>query len=236
MGFVEDLTNKVRDYLSGDYEIVETKGKPSVDNVSYGKKAKKMNLCAFSIDLRKSSDLLFQHQKQTAGKLHKAFLAVASSVVLKYGGKIRSFQGDSILVFWPAYRKSQIMDAVRAAMAIKWFLSSKLSSLFDKYSKLDYGIGIDWGEVFIVRAGISRNSNNNDLVFIGKCVNFAVAIANQAKAPKNIEVSLSVYNNLEDTHKYATKNNNKVNIWVDGSVEWNNKRYDTKLTSYYWRL
>ncbi|GAJ23602.1 unnamed protein product, partial [marine sediment metagenome] len=42
MGFVEDLTNKVRDYLSGDYEIVETKGIPSVDNVSHGKKAKKI--------------------------------------------------------------------------------------------------------------------------------------------------------------------------------------------------
>jgi len=236
MGFVEDLTNKVRDYLSGDYEIVETKGIPSVDNVSHGKKAKKINLCALSIDLRKSSDLLFQHQKQTAGKIHKAFLAVASSVVLKYGGKIRSFQGDSILVFWPANLKSQIMDAVRAAMAIKWFLSSELSSFFENYSKLDYGIGIDWGEVFIVRAGISRDSNNNDLVFIGKCVNLAVAIANQAKAPENIEVSLSVYDNLEDSHKYTTKNNNKVNMWTDGSVEWNNRRYDTKFTSYYWGL
>ena len=236
MGFIEDLTNKVRDYLSGDYEIVETKGIPSVDNVSHGKKAKKINLCAFSIDLRKSSDLLVQHQKQTAGKIHKAFLAVASSVVLKYGGKIRSFQGDSILVFWPANFKSQINGAVKAAMVIKWFLSSKFSSLFEKYSKLDYGIGIDWGEVFVVRAGISRDSNNNDLVFIGKCVNFAVAIANQAKAPKNIEVSLSVYNNLEDTHKYATKNNNKVNMWEDGIVEWNKRRYDTKLTSYNWRL
>ncbi len=236
MGFVEDLTNKVRDYLSGDYEIVETNGIPSVDNVSHGKKAKKIKLCAFSIDLRKSSDLLFQHQKQTAGKIHKAFLAVASSVVLKYGGKIRSFQGDSILVFWPANLKSQINDAVRAAMAIKWLLSIKLSSLFEKYSKLDFGIGIDWGEVFIVRAGISRDSNNNDLVFIGKCVNLAVAIANQAKAPENIEVSFPVYNNLEDIHKYSTKNNNKVDMWEDGSVEWNNKRYDTKLTSYYWRL
>ena len=236
MGFVEDLTNKVRDYLSGDYEIVETKGIPSVDNVSHGKKAKKINLCAFSIDLRKSSDLLFQHQKQTAGKIHKAFLAVASSVVLKYGGKIRSFQGDSILVFWPANLKSQINDAVKAAMAIKWFLTSKLSSLFEKYSKLDYGIGIDWGEVFIVRAGISRDSNNNDLVFIGKCVNLAVAIANQAKAPKNVEVSFRVYNNLEDNLIYHTKNNNKVNMWNDGNVEWNKKRYETKLTNYYWRL
>jgi len=232
MGYVEDLRNKVKDYLSGDYEIMETKGIPSVDNVSHGKKAKKIMLCAFSIDLRKSSDLLLHHQKQTAGKIHKSFLAVASTVVLKYGGKIRSFQGDSILVFWPANTKSQIMNAVKAAMEIKWFLRKEFKNLFEKYTKLDYGIGIDWGEVFVIRAGISRDANNNDLVFIGKCVNFAVAIANQARSPGNIGVSTSVYHNLDDNHRYTSKTNE--HMWKDGTVEWNGKIYDIKVTSYWW--
>ncbi len=232
MGYIEDLRNKVKDYLSGDYDIKEMKGIPTVDNVSHGKKAKKIKLCAFSIDLRKSSDLLLHHQKQTAGKIHKSFLAVASTVVLKYGGKIRSFQGDSILVFWPANFKSQIMNAVRAAMEIKWFLSKEFENLFGKYTKLDYGIGIDWGEVYVIRAGISRDSNNNDLVFIGKCVNFAVAIANLARSPSNIEVSTLVYNNLDDSHIYSKKNS--VNMWKNGIVEWNGKKFDTKFTSYYW--
>ena len=232
MGYIEDLRNKVKDYLSGDYEIMETKGIPTVDNVSHGKKAKKIKLCAFSIDLRKSSDLLIQHQKQTAGKIHKSFLAVASTVVLKYGGRIRSFQGDSILVFWPANTKSQIRDAVRAAMEIKWFLSYEFEILFEKYTELDYGIGIDWGDVFVIRAGISRNANNNDLVFIGKCVNFAVAIANQASSPGNIEVSTSVYKNLDDNHKFDKKKNK--NMWEDGTVKWNGQFYNTKITNYRW--
>ncbi|GAI39695.1 unnamed protein product, partial [marine sediment metagenome] len=67
MGFVNDLENKVSDYLDGDYDVMETKIIPSVEQVSFGKKSKKMNLCAYSIDLRKSSDLLFKHQKQTSG-------------------------------------------------------------------------------------------------------------------------------------------------------------------------
>jgi class 3 adenylate cyclase len=230
--YVEDLKNKVKDYLTGNYDVMEMKGIPTVDNVAHGKKAKKIKLCAFSIDLRKSSELLFQHQKQTAGKIHKAFLAIASTVVLKYGGKIRSFQGDSILVFWPANTKSQIMDAVRAAMEINWFLSKEFANLFEKYTKLDYGIGIDWGEVYVIRAGISRDTNNNDLVFIGKCVNFAVAIANQARSPGNIEVSASVYHNLDDDHIYT--NDSNQNMWEDGTVEWNGKRYNTKITGYYW--
>lgn len=126
------------------------------------------------------------------------------------------------------------MDAVRAAMEIKWFLSKEFTSLFEKYTKLDYGIGIDWGNVYVIRAGISRDANNNDLVFIGECVNFAVAIANQAKSPNNIEVSLSVYNNLDDDYKYA--NDGRIHMWKNGRVEWNGVNYKTMLTSYHWGL
>ena len=235
MGFVNDLENQISDYLDGDYEVMETRTIPSVEQVSFGKKSKKMNLCAYSIDLRKSSDLLFHHHKQTSGKIHKAFLTIASKIVQRYGGKIRSFQGDSILVFWPANYKSEITKAVKAAMVTVWFLDEKLSKYFEKYKILDYGIGIDWGEVFIIRAGISRDLNNNDLVFIGKCVNFATAIANQAKSPNHIEISESVYNNLDDDFIYGSKTN-KIDMWRDGTVNWNGIDYRTKFTRYYYEL
>ena len=119
-------------------------------------------------------------------------------------------------------------------MEIKWFLRKEFANLFEKYTKLDYGIGIDWGDVFVIRAGISRDANNNDLVFIGKCVNFAVAIANQARSPGNIEVSASIYHNLDDNHRYTSKTNE--HMWKDETVEWNGKIHNTKVTSYWWRL
>ena len=96
MGLVSDLENQVREYLSGDYQISEFPSIPSVDNVSLGKKAKKVNLCAFCIDLRNSTDLLYQHQEETAGRVHKAFLTVVANVVVHFGGKLRSFNGDGL--------------------------------------------------------------------------------------------------------------------------------------------
>ena len=71
MGFVNDLENQARELLSGDYEVMETDAIPSVEQVSLGKKAKKLKLCAWSIDLRKSSDLLFHHQKQTSHQVDR---------------------------------------------------------------------------------------------------------------------------------------------------------------------
>ena len=233
MDFVNDLENQVREYLEGDYEVSEIKDIPSVDNVSFKKKAKKLNLCAYSIDLRNSSDLLFKHQKQTSGKIHKAFLTVAAKVAQKYGGKIRSFQGDSILVFWPGIDKKQITNAVKAAMETKWFLDIEFSKHFEKYEKLDFGIGIDLGEVYIIRAGISRDANNNDLVFIGKCVNFSVDISNQARSPEHIEISKYAYNNLLEEMIYDKNGNN---MWSDGIVEWNGMKHDTKITCYHYDL
>lgn len=238
MPFVNDLENQVRDYLEGDYEIIETNNIPSVDNVSLQKKAIKMKLCAYSIDLRKSSDLLFKHQKQTSGKIHKTFLTIASKVVSQYGGEIRSFQGDCILVFWPANSKSELTNAVKAAMVTTWMLDIKFSKYFESYEKLDFGIGIDWSEVYILRAGISRNANNNDLVFIGKCVNFATAIAEQFKGPYHIGISLDVYNNLEEEFKYHYNpaNNVREDMWENGKVNWNDMSHDCKITHYCWSL
>lgn len=236
MGLVADLENKVREYLSGDYEVTETLVIPTVDNVPFGKKAKKMNLCAYCIDLRKSSELLTVHQKQTSGKIHKAFLAVASRVVSEFGGEIRSFGGDSLLAFWPAATKGQVSNAVKAALSTKWMLNIRLSKHFEKYSKLDFGVGVDWGEVYIVRAGIPRQANKNDLVFIGDCVNLATAIANQAEGPYHVEISESTYSNLTEELLYGTKNNKKVNMWKDSSVVWKKKKFASKATTWYWHF
>ena len=233
MSFVEDLEKKVKDYLDGDYEIINAREIPSVENVAFGKKAIKMDLCVLCIDLRKSTELMFIHEKETSGKIHKAFLTIVSQVVLRNKGRIRSFQGDSLLAFWTANKKSDIDNAVKTAMTIKWLLDIKLSSLFEQYQKIDFGIGIDWGEVYILRAGISRDANNNDLVFIGKCVNFAVAIANQAESPKHVEISSSTYENLTDDWKYGEKNGKSVNIWKDCSFPWKGSEYKTKTTSWY---
>ena len=238
MGLKNDVTAKVKDYLSGDYEVQDTDGIPSAADVPFGKKAKRTKLCALSIDLRKSTDLLFIHQKQTAGKIHKAFLYTVAATVLDYGGYIRGFKGDSLLALWPAKYKSEITTCVRAAMAIKYLLTVPLAEEFAQYSEVDFGIGVDFGDVFIVRAGIPKNPDNNDLVFLGEAINFAVAIGEQAKGPGHVEISTDTYNNLEDNLRLVKEKDflgfqNQKDIWRSGQVQWNGNSISTKLTTYH---
>ena len=193
----------------------------------------KINMCSFSIDLRRSSDLLFLHRKQTAGKIHKAFLTVVTETVLHNKGVIRNFQGDGLLAFWPATSKKEVSLAVKAALTITWLINIKFFSYFNKYSELDFGIGIDLGEVFVVRAGVDKKANDNDLVFIGKSVNLAVAIAKQAKDPFHIEISEATYKKLLKTQKLGLDDRgDELDIWEEGQVNWNDQEFDTYLTSW----
>ena len=241
MGVKTDICEKAKEYLAGDYEVEEVDHIPSVEKVAFGKKAKKANVCAFSIDLRKSTDLLYVHQKQTAGKIHKAFLHVAASTVLHFGGEIRSFKGDSLLALWPANYISEITQCVRAAMTVKWLLAVELVSEFEQFSGIDFGIGVDWGEVLIARAGIPRNANNNDLIFMGRCINFAVALGEQAYGPNHLEISTTTYENLEDIAIYGEQKDwfgqpKKVDMWNNGAMKWQGQAVSTKLTNWYWEL
>lgn len=233
MGLVTELEKKVIEHIEGDYEIEDIETIPRQEEVQFGNRAKKINLCAYCIDLRKSTDLLFSHNKTTCGKIHKAFLAVASKTVLYYGGDIRSFNGDGLLAFWSG-NKVGISNAVNAALTTKWFLDIRLSDIFEKYEKIDFGIGIDWSEAYIFRAGIMRDPQNNDLVFIGKCVNFATAIANQAHGQGHVEISDVFYNKLDEDSLYGKNSSGeKVNIWHDGSFEWKGENWKTKVTHWY---
>ena len=168
--------------------------------------------------------------------IHKSFLTIATKIITENGGQLRSFNGDSVLAFFPGQFKTDIETAVKTAFQLKWALDIKLSKYFEQFSKLDFCIGIDWGDVLIVRAGLPKNDNNHDLVFLGMCVNYATAIANQGYGPNHIEISSVTHSNLSENWIYGTSNNVKQNMWTDGKVKWKEKEYNTKCTSWYQEL
>ena len=140
---INRIENRVREYLDGEYFLKEEDYIPRLSNVHTGKRAYKTEVCAFYIDLRNSTKLLFEKGKVISGKVHKAFLNVVSEVITHYGGEIRDFQGDGVLAFWYVKDKSNISKAVRAGFALNWLFVTKLKQHFEPYGGIDLGIGID---------------------------------------------------------------------------------------------
>jgi len=192
---VGQLRESVKEMLSGDYETLEIDVVPAASQVSLGKRAVRVAVIAFSIDLRESTSMLDDHRSQTTGKIHKAFLHVVATVVRSSGGKIRNFTGDGLLAFWPL-SSTEVDDVVVAALKINELIRNDAAALFAKYRDLDFGIGVSSGSILVFKVGLEGATRDSDLVFIGDCVNMAVKMAKKAQAPLPIWVTSDIHDAL----------------------------------------
>lgn len=246
MATATEIHNKVKEYLvPGQYEITEIDYIPNIDDsrIAFGSKGVKLKASVLYLDMRGSTDVIKQHHKYTVAKLQKAYLHVAAQVVSDNGGYVRSFNGDGILAFFPKDLKDTIYNAVKAAMQIKYMLVVKSKTEFERYHSIDFGIGIDHGELFVTRVGTPRNSNNNDLSWIGLPVNTAVRLGDKAMGPNHVCISDFVYNNLLDDVMYHQKdvadywgNKIKTNMWQQTMIELHGSLSYVYTTNYYYTI
>lgn len=217
----DDITGRLKEMLAaGDYEITESDSIPgSGDNrLTFGNTGVRFWASTLYIDMRGSTKVLNQHKAHTVAKIHKAYLYTATTLIAAAGGQIRSYNGDSILAFFPKNLKATISSAVKAAMQITWMLTEASSKAeFERYHPLNFGIGIDHGQVLCVKAGRAQNDNHNDLIWLGNAVNRATVLSDHAKAPNHVFISDYCRVNLEDVSKLS----NGVDMWTEGSIEYN---------------
>ena len=176
------------------------------------------------IDMRNSTQLLNNHNKDTIAKLYSTYFYNIVKVAKRNNGVIRSFNGDGALIFFESSRFDSYNDAVKTAREIKYLFThedSEVKKTINKYTDIDFGIGISHGEILCNKVGIGGDDNNKDLVWIGNAINKASKLADQACYPNNIIISESVYNKLSDKNKYLGFDNTlinkslgiKINMW-----------------------
>jgi len=89
--------------------------------------------------------------------------------------------------------------------------------------------------LYSLKVGITSKENINDLIF-GKCVNFAVGIANRLSNPYSFGISYAVYSKLNDDKIFAEKKGQKSNMWIDYNFKWKDEEVDIKKTKYTWGI
>ncbi|MCE9585627.1 hypothetical protein K8Q94_03345 [Candidatus Nomurabacteria bacterium] len=214
--FKDSLIRDTDYFFDGDYEIVQGRMIPSVDEVAFGRFGKEVELAMLFIDVKESTKIVDAFRLKTAARMYQSFLRGVTLIALKNGGEVRSFNGDGVLVTF--HGDSKCDNAVRSALQMMDFantvLKPKLRSYFvnNKQAQnliFDCGIGIDIGNVFVVRGG-AKGDDNNDLVWVGNPTNYAVKLSAQSKvqtlgslatAPVttvyNIHITNRVYVNLK---------------------------------------
>lgn len=230
--FKDDLISDINHFFDGDYEIIQGRIMPSADEVAFGRYGKEVELAMLFIDVKESTKIVDAFRLKTAARMYQSFLRGVTLIALKNEGEVRSFNGDGVLVTF--HGDSKCNNAVRSALQMMDFINNilkpKLKSYFvnNKQAQnliFDCGIGIDVGNIFVVRGG-AKGDDNNDLVWVGNPTNYAVKLSAQSKAATqtvlgtsiikiyNIHITNRVYSKLKPELKTIKGNGlASINIW-----------------------
>lgn len=245
MALKQDIINKVKAILDEKFVVTEVKYVPKLDDskLTFGNTGLKFTGSSLFIDMRGSTEVLNNHNKTTVAKLHMAYFHTIVKIANSLDGNVRSFNGDSALIFFQGNYISTLSTAVKCAMQIKYMIDnsdSGINKLLKKYSKLNFGIGVDHGEILCTKVGIG-GEHNRDLFWIGNCVNKSTVLGDQSSKPNHISISSYVYSNLLDWAKYGKRKNQwgqevDVDMWQRGTFTYNDKVEYYYYTSWHWAI
>lgn len=226
---LEEKTKSIRDER---FSEVETSVIPTLETpgLTFGNSGKYFYATVLYIDIRQSSQLLEAHRYENVAKLLTAFYNAIVRIANEDGGEIRSFNGDSLLVFFNGTEEDTIRRAICSAMRMVYAITEIINPTMTNLSDLDFGIGIDYSKVLVTKVGIGGSHTNKDLVWIGRGVNRAAKISNRCRKPSYIGISERLFTRLDDSLKYSTK---ETDVWKQTTMTYNNRVENIYTTNCY---
>lgn len=198
---IAEIDSDVLDVTRTSFEHFDTGVVPRSDDgdLTYeraqAKKGKKIKTCVLYVDIRNSVALTEKHHNQTMGRIYTAFTKAVLKVARHHDGHIRNIIGDRIMIVFPA--KNCFTNAVDCAISINHIAQHVINKHFNAVD-FKCGIGIDFGDLRVIKVGIQRNGTehgeNKGLVWVGYPANIASRLTDMA----NKEV--------EETYYYVLRN------------------------------
>lgn len=178
---------------------------PSTDTVALNGGRVDIRAVMLYADLADSTAIAIAN-REAAARLFCAYLALCARLIVRRNGEIRSFDGDRIMAVFVG--PDAHADAVSAGLEINWAFQALLAPGFAaQYPmfvtggyRLAQAVGIDVGDVSVVRAGIRAN---NDLVWIGRAPNVAAKLSNLRQPPYNTFITEEVFASLPTRLQYG---------------------------------
>ena len=177
--FMTNMRNMINDVRVKGFSYSTSLNVPSLSDcdLTYesgdAKKGKCIETCVLFVDIRNSVELTRKHNSETMGRIYTAFTKGVLNAAREYNGYVRNIIGDRVMVVLPV--SNCFVNAVNCAITIN-HISQMINEVF---TSVDFhcGIGIDYGEMRVIKVGIERrgneNAENKGLVWVGKPANLA---------------------------------------------------------------
>jgi adenylate cyclase len=200
----DDIDEEVAAILASDFKIdvTQTQGVPhfadgaitfpNLDRKYQGTKL--LETTVLYVDMRRSTQLNFQHRRQTVAKLYSAFVRAMTRAATHFGGEVRGIIGDRVMVIFD--QPNCFSHAVDTAV----LMNSVCAHIIDRrfpHNEVQFGIGIDYGRMLATKTGIARRGGVQQsyraLVWLGRPANVASKLTDNANKPEE-SVELTVVN------------------------------------------
>jgi adenylate cyclase len=245
MGLKADILQKVKEIIDGEFSVDEISYVPDITDtkLTFGNTGLRFEATVLYIDIRGSTAMLNNHNRRTVAKIHMAYFHTIVKLANNLGGAVRSFNGDSMLVFFPGTKQYSLNQAVKCAMQMVYMISNDavgINTMLTKYSAINFGIGLDDGKILCTKIGVGGDSNNKDLIWIGNAVNKSTVLSDRATYPNRVYISSYVFSNLNDDLRYNEEDGllgkKKVDMWHADKIEYNGIEETCYYTSYHYTV
>lgn len=184
---IEEIEKDVIDVINTEFtyyiaNVVPQRNDPQLTFESgVQKKGKVIKTCVLYVDIRDSVALTEKHHNVTMGKIYTAFTKAVSKVARHHNGHVRNIIGDRVMIVFPV--SDCFTNAVDCAISINHIAQFVINKQF-KNVDFKCGIGIDYGDLRIIKVGIQRsfpeNTENKGLVWAGYPANIASRLTDNA--------------------------------------------------------
>jgi len=202
------LKNKISSYANEKYEVEDTTIVPSTDysKLTFGNKGLTSSFAFLFVDIRKSSELHDTYGYKIAAKIYQSFQEINVRIISSNDGEVRAFDGDRVMGVFSGKRKRS--NAVKASMQIHWAVRTILNPTLK--TSIHIGAGVDNGVTLVTKVGKGRNTENQDLVWIGKASNYASHLSNEAD--NSTIISVDTFTNMDKENKILSSSK-PIEIW-----------------------
>jgi adenylate cyclase len=186
-GIINEIEQDVADVAKTDFLYNDTKFVPNSEDggLTYErgteKRGKKLCSCVLFVDIRNSVALTEKHHSLTMGKIYTAFTKAVLKAGRYHDGHIRNIIGDRVMIVFP--EEGCFTKAVDCAISINHIAKYVIRKQFPGVA-FKCGIGIDFGELRVIKVGIQRNGTergeNKGLVWAGYPANIASRLTDNA--------------------------------------------------------
>jgi adenylate cyclase len=163
----------------------------------------KINLVTMFVDINDSTQMSLSLPQDKFALVVQTFVQEVSIAVLGYGGYVFKYEGDAIIVIFPAESDEAhaCENALNCSMAIIGILREVINPIFktNDLPEFTVRIGLAYGYILVVLYGKSLENIHVDI--IGSSISLAAKITSIAKA-NQILIGEQIYNILLSSTNY----------------------------------